>query len=107
MSIKINGFNEFQKDLKDLSKKAKDLEGQKNVSFEELFDKSFMEKYTTFTNFTDFLVDGGFVVNSKEDLEAIPDDEFDDYIRKSTKFESWSDMQEEAVGAYVARQLGF
>ncbi|MNW61637.1 hypothetical protein D3C74_397090 [compost metagenome] len=106
VSIKIKGFDKIQKDLKDLSKKANDLQGQRDISFEELFNESFMEKYTSFTNFNDFLVAGNFVVNSKEDFEAIPDDVFDTYIRDSTQFESWNEMQEEAVGDYVARQLG-
>lgn len=107
MSIKIKGLDKFQRDLSNIAKKAQELEGQKNFSFEELFNVSFMNKHTSFTNFNDFLVAGGFIVNSAEDFKAIPDDEFDEYIQKSTKFTSWSQMQEEATGEYVARQLGF
>lgn len=107
MSIKISGFDKLQKDLNSIAKKAQELEGQRNVTFDELFTESFMNKHTSFTNFNDFLVAGGFIVKSAEDFKAIPDDEFDEYIQKSTKFTSWSQMQEEATGEYVARQLGF
>jgi hypothetical protein len=53
------------------------------------------------------LLAGGFIVNSAEDFKTIPDDNFDEYIRNSTKFTSWSKMQEETTWEYVARQIGF
>jgi hypothetical protein len=47
-----------------------------------------------------------FKVETKEDFEAIPDDEWNTYIASNTSFESWEEMQHQAAGEYVAKQIG-
>jgi hypothetical protein len=103
----LNGFDEFGKQLKGIAKKAKDLEGQQNVSFDVLFNDSFMRKHTSSNSFEEFLTQGGFVVNSADDFKNIPDEDFDAHVQKLTRFENWQSMIEEATGEYVAKQLGF
>ena len=44
---------------------------------------------------------------TKEEFETIPDAEFDEYVRSTTDFESWLDMQEAAGAAYISKRLGF
>ncbi|MNH75605.1 hypothetical protein D3C73_278490 [compost metagenome] len=105
--FKMDGFDELERQMKKMQKAAKDLEEESEVSFEILFNETFMAKYTSRRSFDDFLTYGGFIVNSQEGFEAIPDDEFDAYVKKETKFDSWEEMQETAMGEYVAKQLGF
>ena len=66
-----------------------------------------MKKYTSFHSMTELLESGGFNVESQEDFEAIPDEQFDKHISATTKFNKWEDMLGEAASQYAAKKLGF
>lgn len=103
----ISGFDKLEKKLKKMEQSAKELDGEHEVAFSDLFTKSFMNKYTNFSTFDDFLTAGGFDVNSKEDFEAIPDDDMDNHVSDTTKFSSWQEMLNEAAEEYTLKKLGF
>lgn len=105
--MKVTGFDKLGKQLKKMQQAAQELQGTQNVPFDELFTPSFMQKYTDFSSFDELLEKGGFVVNSQEDFEKIPDDVFDEHISKNTKFSTWGDMLDNATENYVAKKLGF
>lgn len=107
MGFKIKGLNELQKQFKKMEQAARELEGNNSIPFSDLFTSSFMNKYTNFSNFEEFLEAGEFTVNSQEDFESIPDSDMDLHVSKSTKFSSWQNMLESATEAYVAKKLGF
>ncbi len=73
------------------------------VSFKDLFTPAFMTTYTDFANFSELLVVGKFNVNSLEDFMALLDKEFDKFIKKTTKFENWEEMQSTAVADYMKK----
>lgn len=106
MSCKISGLDKLQKKLQDIQHRAEALEGEHEVSFAKLFDDEFMRQHTKASSFEEFLIQGGYGT-TKEDFEAIPDTEFDDYVRSNTDFDSWLDMKKSAGAAYVSKQLGF
>jgi hypothetical protein len=105
--VKIKGFDKFQKELKRLQKTAKKLDGTLSVPLTDLFTASFMRRYTQFDSFEDFLASGGFVVNSQEDFEAIPDKDMDAHVAKTTRFATWEEMFSKAAELYFAKKLGF
>lgn len=105
VSVKVKGFDQLQTRLQRLQRNAETLSGTQEVSFDKLFTPSFMIRYTNTATFDDFLNSGGYHVNSKEDFEAIPDKEFDAYVKENTKFNSWHDMLQAAAQAYVISQL--
>ncbi len=105
--MKIEGFDKLQRKLKQMEKAAKELHGTHSVSFADLFTPSFMQKYTQFQSFEDFLSSSGFEVNSQEDFEAIPDKDMDAYVAKTTDFETWEDMLLKATEKYTFKKLGF
>lgn len=106
-SFEIKGLDKLQKQLKQMEKGAKELDGHHEIPFDKLFTASFMRKYTKFSSFDDLLVAGNFNVKSNSDFEAIPDAEFDKHIAAVTKFKSWEDMLSEATNQYIAKKLGF
>ena len=71
------------------------------TSFTELFTSEFMRQYTQYESIEELLSSGGFEVNSEEDYEAIPDEDIDAHVRKTTNFRSWKEMLTEAVQAYT------
>lgn len=104
-SIKIDGLNQLETQLKKMEKGAKELNGTKHVSFSELFPPSFMRKYTHFSSMNALLEAGGFNIESQEDFEAIPDDVFDKHIAATTHFENWENMLSEATTQYALKKL--
>ncbi len=72
-----------------------------SISLNELFTSKFMQQYTQFESIEELLSSGGFEVNSEEDYEAIPDEDIDAHVAKTTKFCSWKEMLTDAVETYL------
>lgn len=107
MGMKIKGLNEFKDKINELERKVDRLSGERQVSFDELFNDGFMKKYTKYNKFSELLDNSGFKVENQDDFKAIPDAEWEKYIISVTKFESWQDMLQIAGAEYYKKQLGF
>jgi len=105
--MKITGLDKLQRQLKQMGRAARNLHGTHEVQMSELFPLAFMRKHSRYSSFDALLDASGFTVNTKEDFEAIPDDEFDAYIRSVTNFRDWQSMLTAGTEAYVAKKLGF
>jgi hypothetical protein len=99
-TLEMHGFDELQKKLEAASK-IKDT-----VSFGELFTESFMRKHSKFSDIEELIKSGGYSTDADE-FKKIPDDEFDKFIKSSTDFDSWKDMQQSAANEWMAKKLGF
>lgn len=84
--IKFDGFDEFEKELDKLSKQINNISG--NIPLDELLNDDFIRKHTQFANLYEFLDYGGFVINSEEDFDAIPQEKLDEHTAKTTDFEN-------------------
>lgn len=98
LKFHIMGLDLIQSRLNELKKNV-------YVSYDKLFDTSFMKKYTKFKTFNEFLKSGDFIINSIEDFKAIPDDKMDSYVNKSSIFSSWQDMLNCAARNYTLVKL--
>lgn len=49
--------------------------------------------------------ESGFKIESQQDFEAIPDADWDAFVRSRTRFQTWQDMQAKAGEEYVVRRL--
>lgn len=107
MSFKMDGFDNLQKELRELEQKSQELNDTQEISLYELFDNSFMIQYTKFNSFDEFLKAGNFNVESNEDFEAIPENELDQHVANNSNFEDWQDMLDTAGTEYFSKQLGF
>ncbi len=103
-SIKISSFDEMKKKLENIQKKAEEL-NEKEILFSELFNNSFIAMHSNFSSFSELLEAGGFIVNSKEDFEAISDNKFDMHISKTTDFDNWKEMRQSAVEQYIKQNI--
>lgn len=107
LSFEIKGLDNLKKKFTQMQKAAEELERTKSISFDQLFTSAFMQKYTNFLSFKEFLKAGNFDVNSQEDFEAIPDEELDAHVKNSTKFSTWKEMLNEATKIFISKKLGF
>lgn len=73
------------------------------VPVTELFTPGFMQNYTEFASFEAFLDGIPWSVETQADLEAIPADELDAYVRDHTGFDSWTTMLSVGGREYVLR----
>jgi hypothetical protein len=105
--LKITGLDNLKKKLDDFSQKAKALDGTHSVPIEDLLTPSFISRHTRFADVDEFFAASGFKVESQEDLDAIPDDKWDEYVRSVSSFHGWEAMLGEAGKEWAATKLGF
>ncbi|EGW40773.1 hypothetical protein [Desulfosporosinus sp. OT] len=91
----IEGFNNFEVDSDQQQTTTNGVEG--SLSFTDLFTSEFMQLNTQFDSIEELLSAGGFVINSEEDYEAIPDEDIDAHVAKTTKFDSWKELLTNAI----------
>ena len=102
MSFEINGLSNFQKKIEKLEQFSKN---EHSVSFGELFTDTFMKSNTSFNNCDDFLKSIG--IDTEEQLKAMPEEQMDEFVAKTTSFSSWQEMLAAASSEYALRQAGF
>ena len=105
MDIKLKGFDKLQRQLDDLAKRAQALDGTHQVSVTELFAPTFMRQHTDFESFEAMIEASGHDVQTPEDFERIPDDEWERLVKTRTRFPSWTEMQKKAGAEYFRRKL--
>lgn len=105
--FKVDGLDELQKQLENMEKAAKELEGTKEIPLTELFTDDFMKRNTDFSTLDEMFEAFGYSNSTQEEFEKIPDEEIDLKVSNSTIFSSWQDMLDKALDFYVSDKLGF
>ena len=105
MGLKITGLDDLQRHLQDLQRRAESIAGQHDVPMPELFRSEFMLLNTEFESIEDLFAASSYKIQGSEDLAAIPDDDWDVFIRSKTRFASWEEMLQAAGQEYFARRL--
>jgi len=85
--------------------KAKDPENQHDVPFYELLNNSFISRNSSFSSIEELFESSGFRIESQEDFEAIPDNEWNEFINKNTSFHNWKDMLNAAGEEWAKKQI--
>ena len=98
MSLDTSGFDELEKKLEEIG-------GSNQVSFGELFPDSFISTHTDFETIEELFEESDYEVESEEDFEQIPDEEWDEFIANNTVFSNWKDMMQKAFQRWVSKQL--
>lgn len=106
MSIRLKGFDEMKRKLHDLCTRAERLHGEHEIDFNDLFPTDFVRRFTDFLTLDELFAASGFKIESTADFEKIPTDQWDTFIQRNTLFGSWQEMQEKAMGEWMARQIG-
>lgn len=106
MSIEIDGFDELADELDQLAESFRSAEGEYNVPIEDVFTEEFMRTHTEVTSIRAFFDESPWDVETQDDLQQIPEDKLDAYVRDHTGFKSWEAMLKTAGREWVTRQLG-
>ena len=105
MSVEIRGFEEMEDELARLQEQLESFDGSHELSMSELFTKDFMTTYTDFDSIQELFEASPWTVESQENFEQIPVDEFDEFVDEYTGFNSWEVMLSAAGREWVTRQL--
>ncbi|MFJ3483831.1 hypothetical protein ACIPL1_10685 [Pseudomonas sp. NPDC090202] len=92
-------------DLKRISENAQALDGTTPVLFLEIMSPEFISSVSRFDSFDSFAKGAGYTVVTDDDLKAIPDEPWDEFIRSETSFENWTEMQKAGGAEYLKRKL--
>jgi hypothetical protein len=93
----------FDELLKDLQGQKTNNENPNHITTQELFNETFMVKYSSFKSFDEFVENGNFQVKTLEDVSNIPDELFDRHVDRKTTFSNWKSMLETASIEYANR----
>src|SRR5690349_12442448 len=105
MKIKITGLDELQRELERLQHAADSISGTQSIPVTTLLSSEFMLLNTDFESVQAMFDASGFTINSQADFDAIPEEEWDSFIRQHTRFGSWSEMLAVAGEEYFGRRL--
>lgn len=100
-------LDDISRKLRDLQRQAEELDGEHSVPMNELFHDEFMLRNTDYPSIDEMFAASGFKIETSEDFAAVPDDEWDAFVKNRTRFASWDDMKKAAVQQWAARRLGF
>lgn len=106
MTMKITGIKELQDKLGDLSRRALNLKGPRSVPIADLLTPTFLSRCSRFQSAAELFEASGFTVNSQEDFAAIPDQQWDTFIRQNTSYSTWEEMLKAALADWTKRELG-
>jgi hypothetical protein len=107
LGVQVEGLDDVVRKLERLSQKAQALDGSHSVPLKDLLTGDFLRLHTSGKcgSLDEWFASSPFKIENQADFQAIPDGPWDEYVRSTTAFLSWRAMLDEAVGAYVKRQV--
>lgn len=103
MPVEVKGFDRFDDLLHDFERDLENSGGE--VPVDDLLPPEFMRSYSDFDSFSELLAQSRWDVTDTDDFEAIPGNEFDDYVDEHTKFGDWETMLTVAAREYLMSQM--
>lgn len=94
------GIEKFKRDLQRKIEKA-----SQPADLGEMFNPGFMSRYTDYATFEEMFEAGGFGPATVENFKAAPDDAWNAWVAKSTRFPSWEEMQKKAGAELLQKRL--
>ena len=77
------------------------------VPMSELLTPEFVSRNTRFANADEMIWASGLRIESAGDFDALPNDEWNDFIRSESHYTSWKAMTRVASGEWTWRRLGY
>jgi hypothetical protein len=106
MVIEIKGLGELQEKFSDLSNRLEDLNGTHNIPINDLLTPVFLSGCSAFESADQLFAMSGYELNSQDDFNAIPEEDWVRYINKNTSFTGWQEMLQAAAAMWVKNRMG-
>lgn len=105
MDLESWSVDEIMDDLDALTEEGRVMLESRHLPIEELFPQKFMQDYTEFDSILELFDASGFHLESPEDFDQVPDDQWDAFIDSYTDFTDWGEMLQTAMEEWVEWQL--
>jgi len=105
MDLETWSVGEIMDDLDALTEEGRGMLENRHVPIEELFPQKFMTDYTEFNSILELFSHSGFDIESPDDFDQVPDDQWDAFIASYTEFSDWAEMLQTAMEEWVEWQL--
>lgn len=105
MEFSANGTSSNASDPDRLYLVIETKEGRFPFPLGELMPDPFIERTTNFDSIADLLASCGFDTSNQAAFEAIPDEDWDQFIESESVFSSWREMLHSAGQEWLANQL--
>lgn len=83
----------------DLKRVAQAKGAQQAVSYQKLFNLQFMQKNTKFATIEAFI--NGLGIKDFQEIDKLAPAVIDNFVKQETNFNSWQEMQQNAVNQYM------
>lgn len=93
------------KGLHQLEKNFSELSDTHSIPLGDTMDPSFISSCSQYSNFEELMEASGFKMETEEDVAAIPDQEWEQFIQTNTSYEGWIEMQVAAKNKYLKDNL--
>ncbi|HKO42077.1 MAG TPA: hypothetical protein VJU84_02200 [Pyrinomonadaceae bacterium] len=100
IKVDLSGFDELEKSLDKLQKNLEKIDGEHEVTGEELLTDDFIRAHTNFQTRKAFLDASG--IKSQEEIGT---EAFDNFVALTTHFDNWEEMFKAAGTDWARRQL--
>ncbi len=100
MTKKFDGFKEFGGKLNKATEEASGT-----VSFDKLFNKGFMAKYSSLQTIDEMFDKAGITIESEDDFKALLEETLNSIVKQHTNFNSWEQMLGKAGEEYMATAI--
>lgn len=101
-NFEIKGLDKLQKEIKNLQRKVKSIEGKRNIRLIDLLTNSFMRKNSDYNSLQNMIDSSSKKIDSEKDLES---KEWNEFVRSKSKFKSWEEMLHAAHAEWVKKKL--
>jgi len=95
----------FKPDVDNLIDKIKSVIKLNEVPIIELMTTDFIITTTQFDSFEELLTNSGFKLEELKGMQLNYNNEWERFIKRNSRFESWKEMRLEAMAIYVRNEL--
>jgi len=106
LKVTVSESGNLLKHLRELSQRAQELDGQHEMTLGELMSGDFVAGCSKFGNLQELFNASGFSLETAEEFQAVPDNEWDAFIATNTSYHSWAEMKSAAVREWARKKLG-
>jgi hypothetical protein len=106
MSVTVTGLKELERKLKDIGDRAQKLQGTTDTPLSELLTAEFLKTCSRFSSLNELFNASGFVITDADDFKAVPDGQWNEFIKQNTSFANWNELLSAAAKDWTKDQLG-
>jgi hypothetical protein len=103
--LQVKGLDQMQRELRKIQDRLESVAGTHQVSADRLLTPRFIQTHTDYETVDEWFAASPFKIENTADFAAIPDDQWDAYVQKTTSFLSWQEMLTRAGTEYLEAVL--